>query len=176
MKGNQGLEALANLCNNASKSNEDANGSDRDNQQNQRSAPTSIPAVEFNSAINYAANTASQVNQNQSFNGLPHNIAALLKSMGPNINQQQAANVLPNTGLGVNTDSMSALHQLAYMNPLQSTQSSVLQLMNQATAATQNKYPYVGMDPSAVSAMFAATQVRQGGGKESSSHFIFHIS
>lgn len=85
-------------------------------------------------------------------------MAALIKSMGTNMNQQQAANILQ----GSNNDTMNTLQQLAYMNSLQTP--SVLQLMNQANVTSQNKFPYMGMDPTAVNALLAASQGRQGGG------------
>ncbi len=177
MKGNQGLEALANLCNNASKT-EDAISNERDTQQSQRSAAIAGPTQEFNSAMNnYTSNAAQQSHQNQSINGLPQNLAAIIKSMGPQMNQQQATNVMANAGLGVNNDTMSALHQLAYLNPLGSTASSVLQLMNQANTTTQNNFPYTGMDTTPLSSLFGASQA-QGTGKAPSSsiHINFQKS
>jgi len=166
MKGNQGLEALANLCNNARKSTEgqDASSSEQSSQQTQRSNPLCAASQDFrNSALNYPSNVSSHLHQNQSqsFNGISPNMANLIKTMGSNMNQHQASTNV----LGSNNDTMTTLQQLAYIQNMNSLSApSVLQLMN-ANAASQSILPHSGVDPSAaVSALLAATQGLQGGG------------
>lgn len=162
MKGNQGLDALATLCNNASKSNEEnnTNSSERENHHSQRSAPITSSATDFNNAINYTANTSQQLHGAQSLRGLPSNLEAILKSLGPNPSQQQAAAIMANAGLPAgNNDPTSALQHLVYMNSIQNP-SPLAQFMAQANPASQHNF---SLDQSAVNALFLAAQNRQGG-------------
>jgi len=174
MQGNQGLEALATLCNSARMSNEEHSptNNEREIYQHQRIPPVPAVHAEFTSnGIGYTSPPvpAPQVHPNQSFNGLPQNVAAILKAMGTNFNHHQLANML-SSGLGGGNDNTNALQQLAYMNSLQNAQPSVLQIMSQATQSAQPNYFFAGMDPNAVNALLLAAQTRQGG-KNFHAHF-----
>ena len=82
MKGNQGLEALAILCNNASRSNDETVNNGKESEQQQ----TQMPSVGQN--MNYNGNGGNGNMQHASMNFLPHQLQSMLKNMGGNQQQQ----------------------------------------------------------------------------------------
>ena len=74
MKGNQGLEALAILCNNASRSNDETanNGKEPEQQQPQ------MTSVGQN--MNYNGNGGNGNMQHSAMNLLPHQLQSMLKN------------------------------------------------------------------------------------------------
>jgi hypothetical protein len=164
MKGNQGLEALAALCNNASRSNDDITTNESKNniqQQNLQSVSTHAPST-MNS-LNYSSNNDNhQGNTRQSLNFLSPHVANMLKSLGPGISHQQFANVLNSAGMAGNNDASNALQQqLNYMNNLQA-HPSILHLMGQNNQGLSGAYPFGSMDANTMNALFLASQRQNG--------------
>lgn len=163
MKGNQGLDALAALCNNASRSNEDikTNESKNNTQQNLQSSTHAPSTV---SSRSYSSNNDNQQGSTrQNLNFLPPNVANMLKSLGPGISHQQFVNVLNSAGgMAGNNDASNALqHQLNYMNNLQA-HPSILHFMGQNNQGLSGSYPFGSMDMNAMNALFLASQRQNG--------------
>ena len=168
MKGNQGLEALAALCNNASRSNEDMDRTQSDNSLQQQnlhnvSNHSSSHAPCTVSGLGYSSNNDLQGNTREKFNFLTPNIANILKAMGPNVNQQQFANVLAGTGILAtgNNDASNVLQQINYMNYLQAN-PSMLNLIGQSNQGLSGSYPFGSMDANSMSALLLASQRQNG--------------
>ena len=160
MKGNQGLEALAILCNNASRSNDETgknNGKESEQQQ------TQMPAVGQN--MNYNGNGGNGNMQHASMNFLPHQLQSMLKNMGGN-QQQQLANIFGSAGMQ-NDPQM-------YMNQMQQHPA----LMQQAFHNSNGMFSgFNGMDPNSVNVLVQASQQqqKQHGGKYNSIDSWFAI-
>mmetsp|Transcript_7394 Transcript_7394/g.14001 ORF Transcript_7394/g.14001 Transcript_7394/m.14001 type:complete len:467 (+) Transcript_7394:4777-6177(+) len=165
MKGNQGLEALAALCNNARKSNEDiAINESKNNLQQQNLQNVSTHAPSSMSSLSYSSNNDNQQgNTRQGFNFIPPHFANMLKSLGPGANHQQFANLLSNSaGMAGNNDASNALQQqLNYMNNLQA-HPSLLHLMGQSNQGLSGSYPFGSVDANAMNALFIASQRQNG--------------
>eukprot|EP01083_Nonionella_stella_P095052 266770_1 len=118
MKGNQGLEALATLCNNASKSNEDqdtpiAPNEVRSNHQSTLNNNVTMQAPAPVSAYNAPAPSAAH-----NFNSM--NASNLPASLHTQNGQQQAATSLLSGGSS--NDASNALQQMAYLQLMQQQQ------------------------------------------------------
>jgi len=159
MKGNQGLEALATLCNNASKSNEDqdtpiAPNEVRSNHQSTLNNNVTMQAPAPVSAYNAPAPSAAH-----NFNSM--NASNLPGSLHTQNGQQQAATSLLSGGSS--NDASNALQQMAYLQLMQQQQQQqqqqpIAQLISQAAA--QVPYPFAGFDQNTVNSLLLAAQQR----------------
>lgn len=161
MKGNQGLEALAALCNNASRSNEDTGTIQSDNNSQQQNIKTSHAQSNIG-ALNYSSNNDLQTNARQNLNFLPPHMTSMLKSFGPSINHQQFANMLGNTGIAANNDASNVLQQLNYMNQLQANPSMLHLFGQQSNQNLSGSYPFGSLDANTMNALLLASQRQNG--------------
>uniref|UniRef100_A0A7S3VD20 PAS domain-containing protein n=1 Tax=Chaetoceros debilis TaxID=122233 RepID=A0A7S3VD20_9STRA len=153
MKGNQGLEALATLCNNASKSNEDqetpiAPNEVRSNHQSTLNNNATMQAPAPVSAYNAPAPSAA------------HNFNSMNGSNLHTQNGQQQAVTSLLSG-GSTNDASNALQQMAYLQLMQQQQQQqqpIAQLISQAAA--QVPYPFAGFDQNTVNSLLLAAQQR----------------
>lgn len=151
MKGNQGLEALAILCNNASRSNDETANNGKEPEQKH----SQMPSVGQN--MNYNGNGGNGNMQHASMNFLPHQLQSMLKNMGngQQQQQQQLANIFGSAGMQ-NDPQM-------YMNQMQQHPS-----MQQAFHNNPGMFSgFNGMDPNSVNVLVQASQQQQNqhGGK-----------
>jgi len=168
MNGNQGLEALATLCNNASRSNEDGNApnNERTIQQNQRGA-TNSPSTTSSSGLHLSgANVTSSAHQ---MNNFPPHVANILKSMGPNLTAAQMGSLMANfgmltSGIPPSNDQSSSLHQLAYANANNAPHMhpAMIPFMTQSNQNASGGFPFGGVDPNTMNALFQASQMQNG--------------
>lgn len=169
MKGNQGLEALATLCNNASRSNEDGNApnNQRDVHQNQRGA-TNNPNTSSSGLHLSGSEVTSSAHV---MNNFQPNFANILKSMGTNVTAAQAGSLMASLGMLTNgvpasNDQSNALHQLAYAN--QNTNNAphihpaMIPFMAQSNQNASGGFPFARVDPNAMNALFQASQIQNG--------------
>jgi PAS domain S-box-containing protein len=144
MKGNQGLEALAILCNNASRSNDETANNGKEPEQQQ----TQMPPVGQN--MNYNGNGGNGNMQHSSINFLPHQLQSMLKNMGGNQQQQQLANIFGSAGMQ-NDPQM-------YMNQMQQHPAMMQQAFHNSNGMFSG---FNGMDPNSVNALVQSSQQQQ---------------
>lgn len=151
MKGNQGLEALAILCNNASRSTDETANNGKESEQQQ----TQMPSVGQN--MNYNGNGGNGNMQHASMNFLPHQLQSMLKNMGGN-QQQQLANIFGSAGMQ-NDPQM-------YMNQMQQHPAMMQQAFHNSNGMFSG---FNGMDPNSVNVLVQASQQQQ---KQHGGNFI----
>lgn len=172
MNGNQGLEALATLCNNASRSNENGNAlnNERGIQQNQRGATNSPSTTSSSSGMHLSgASVSSSAHLTNTF---PPHVANILKSMGNNLTAAQMGSLMANfgmltSGIPASNDQSSALQQLAYANANNAPHMhpAMIPFMAQSNQNISGGFPFAGVDPNTMNALFQASQQMQNGKK-----------
>jgi hypothetical protein len=170
MNGNQGLEALATLCNNASMSNEEINvpNNERNRQHNQRVA-TNSPSTTSSSSSGLHLSGANVTSTAHQMSNFPPHVANVLKSMGPNLTAAQMGSLMANfgmltSGIPPSNDQSSSLHQLAYANANNAPymHPGMIPFMTQSNQNTSGGFPFAGVDPNTMNALIHASHMQNG--------------